>query len=99
MSDGGDGFGEVLGSVLRTEERTVNTMDAAHRPWLGRWWWASSSQIAIIETAQVIGLALLPPGKFHPFDLDTRGLGAVFKDAKANGAGGMPRWNRRERHQ
>jgi len=71
MSDGGDGFGEVLGSVLHTETRTVRTVDAAHRLWEGRWWWEPSSQIAIIETAQVIGLALLPPGQFHPFELDT----------------------------
>ena len=33
---------------------------------------------AIIEAALVNGLAQLPPGKYHPFELDTFGLGDVL---------------------
>jgi glycerate kinase len=41
---------------------------------------------AIIESATVIGLAMLPSRKFHPFDLDTFGLAAVLRAASVKGA-------------
>jgi glycerate kinase len=85
-SDGGDGFGEVLSELLCAEPRNVRTVDAAHRSCRVRWWWAPKTKTAIIESARVIGLALLPPGRFHPFELDTRGLGAVVRAAVDEGA-------------
>ncbi|MBI2926563.1 MAG: glycerate kinase [Verrucomicrobia bacterium] len=78
MSDGGDGFGEVMRRLLGARARLTRTINAAHQPIETKWWGDVASQTAIIESAQVIGLALLPPGKFHPFDLDTCGLGAVL---------------------
>ncbi len=86
MSDGGDGFGEVLGELLGAEPRVTRTVDAARRPIDAAWWWSAARSTAIVESARVIGLALLPPGKFHPFELDTYGLGAVLRDALAVGA-------------
>ncbi len=86
MSDGGDGFGEILGALLHAGSQTVRTVDAAHRPCRSRWWWEPDSRTALVESANVIGLAMLPPGKFHPFELDTFGLGAVLRAASASGA-------------
>lgn len=86
MSDGGDGFGEVLGRLLRAKEEKVKTVDAAHRSCNARWGWEPRTKTAVIESAQVIGLAMLPPGEFHPFDLDTFGLGAVIRAVSAKGA-------------
>ncbi len=86
MSDGGDGFGSVTGQALHAETRTTATVDAAHWPLKATWWWAKESRTAIIESARVIGLAQLPPGRYHPFELDTAGLGAVFQDAAKLGA-------------
>ncbi len=86
MSDGGDGFGTVLGELLGAETRAVKTVDAAHRPITAEWWWEPKSATAIIEAARVNGLAHLPRGKFHPFELDTFGLGAVVADAVQAGA-------------
>jgi len=86
MSDGGDGFGEILGCLLGTKIQTTKTVDAAHRPIQARWWWEPKSKTAVIESAKVIGLAMLLPGKFHPFELDTFGLGAVIRAAAAKGA-------------
>lgn len=83
ISDGGDGFGELLGRHLRAEERTTATVDAAHEPIKATWWWEPRRRIALIESARVIGLARLPKGKFHPFELDTLGLGRVIQDALA----------------
>jgi len=86
MSDGGDGFGELLGAALGAEARTVETVDAAHRPCVGRWWWVEETKTALVESANVIGLAMLPKGEFHPHELDTQGLGEVLKDVARAGA-------------
>lgn len=81
MSDGGDGFGEVMSALVGAVAQTVKTCDAAHRPCTARWWWQPRSRIAIIDTAGVVGLAMLPAGRFHPFELDTYGLGTVVREA------------------
>jgi glycerate 2-kinase len=86
MSDGGEGFGEVMGRLLGAEVQTVQTKDAARRPVTAEWWWERKSRTAVIESATTIGLALLPAGKFHPFELDTFGLGAVLHAAANAGA-------------
>ncbi len=79
MSDGGDGFGDVLSGLVGARSRTVLTVDAAHSPRRTVWWWQAAGRMAIVESANVIGLALLPPKKFHPFQLDTWGLGKILK--------------------
>lgn len=86
MSDGGDGFGEVMSELLRAKIQKIKTVDAAHRPCEANWWWERKTKTAVIESANVIGLAKLPPGKFHPFDLDTFGLAAVICAAAKKGA-------------
>jgi glycerate 2-kinase len=86
MSDGGDGFGEVTNALLKGRIQYVKTVDAAHRPCSAKWWWQPRTQTAIIESAAVIGLAMLPPKQFHPFQLDTLGLGAVVRAAAKRGA-------------
>src|SRR5687768_10841163 len=78
MSDGGEGFGEIIGSFMGATEIKVDTLDAAHRPRRASLWWQKDSKTAVIEAAQVNGLALLPPQEFHPFELDTSGLAAVY---------------------
>lgn len=81
MSDGGDGFGCVISRIHRAAPIKANTVDAAHRFLTAPWWWDSAGRTAIIESARVVGLARLPKGKFHPFQLDTFGLGALLKAA------------------
>jgi glycerate kinase len=86
LSDGGDGFGAVIGELLNAQKQSVRTIDAAHRPCCAHWWWEGRTKTAIIESAEVVGLAMLPTGRFHPFNLDTFGLGRVLKAAKHKGA-------------
>jgi len=86
MSDGGEGFGQVLGRLMRAARRSVQTVDAAHRRLTAAWWWDPQTKTAVIESAKAIGLALLPPGQFHPFQLDTFGLGALVLAAHKAGA-------------
>jgi glycerate kinase len=81
ISDGGEGFGEILGGLLGAQTQRTKTVNAAHLPCLAEWWWEPRSQTAIIEAARVNGLAMLPLGKYHPFELDTFGLGAVLEAA------------------
>ncbi|MCX8089548.1 MAG: glycerate kinase [Verrucomicrobiae bacterium] len=81
ISDGGDGFGAALASQLGATPHRAATVDAAHRRCTARWWWEPASRTAIIESAKIIGLAMLPPRRFHPFELDTFGLGAVLQAA------------------
>ncbi len=86
MSDGGDGFGSVLGGLLEAGPRRVRTTDAAGLPRTARWWWSPSRHIAILETAQSNGLALLARGTHHPFDLDTTGVARLVRAAVDAGA-------------
>src|SRR5687767_8600662 len=66
MSDGGDGFGEVMSALLGAVPKITVTIDAAHCPCRATWWFHEQTQTAIIESARVIGLAQLPRGKYHP---------------------------------
>lgn len=86
ISDGGDGFGLRLSRLLGARAQKTRTVDAAHRPCVATWWWQAKTKAAIIESTRVVGLAMLPPGRFHPFTLDTFGLGAVVRAARARGA-------------
>lgn len=81
MSDGGDGFGAVMSRLLGAGPRWVYTVDAARRPRRARWWWAPLTRTVLIDSAEVIGLTLLPSKRFHPHDLDTSGLARVFTAA------------------
>ena len=78
ITDGGDGFGEILAGLLGARPKSAQAVDAAGNPRSGPWWWDSKRGVAIIEAARINGLALLPPKKYHPFDLDTSGLGAAL---------------------
>ena len=86
MSDGGDGFGEVMGRAISAEKLFVETMDAAHQPIEAAWWWEKKTRTAIVEAALVNGLAMLPHSKFHPFQLDTFGLARVLQSVMRSGA-------------
>lgn len=86
MSDGGDGFGSIMADLIGASQRSVATVDAAHRPLTTSWWFDPESSRAIIESANIIGLVLLPQGRFHPFELDTTGLATVLHAAWNAGA-------------
>ena len=86
MSDGGDGFGPVMAGALGLEEQVVKGVDATGKARPTTWWLDSGAGQAVVETAQSNGLALLPKGQFHPFDLDTRGVGGLLLVAGQAGA-------------
>ncbi len=83
MTDGGDGFGEIIGRLYHAEPQLFETVNAAHEPIVAHWSWSEEHRTAIVESAGVIGLAMLPPGRFHPFQLDTLGLGHLVRQISA----------------
>lgn len=86
VSDGGDGFGSTLAELRDARPVKTTAVDASGRRCVVRWWWDATKRTAIIESARVIGLAMLPAGKFHPFELDTQGLALVLRAAANRGA-------------
>lgn len=86
VSDGGDGFGAIMARLLGARTVRLKTVNAAHQPIDSFWWWEPESGTAIIESARITGLAMLPRGRFHPFDLNTFGLGAALLSAAGKGA-------------
>lgn len=81
MSDGGDGFGGVMSELFGAKMQTLATVDAAQRPIRANWWRAGAT--AIVESAEVIGLA--KHRGLHPFKLDTFGLDALLRAAAQSG--------------
>lgn len=78
MSDGGDGFGVVMANELDLSERSFLGCDAARRDCEVPYWVDSTCGNAVVEAALSNGLSLLPNGEFHPFDLDTWGVGKLL---------------------
>ncbi|MEO7299140.1 MAG: glycerate kinase [Verrucomicrobiota bacterium] len=85
ISDGGDGFGEIISQLIGAKPRKIKTVNAAHQPIETMWWWNAKTKTAVIESAKIIGLAMLPPKTFHPFQLDTFGLGKVLRAVQKRG--------------
>src|SRR5687767_8054181 len=73
ITDGGEGFGDLVSELIGAREQQIETVDAAHRPLRVTWGWSAKTRTAVVESARVIGLALMPPKKFHPFELDSYG--------------------------
>lgn len=84
IADGGDGLLQSLATALGASTRSV----VAHDP-LGRsisTHYATSGDTAIIEMAQVSGLALLEAQERNPMLTSSYGLGEVMLDALDRGA-------------
>jgi glycerate kinase len=75
-----------MGRAIGAEKKLVETVDSADRPVEAAWWWEPKTRTAIVEAAQVNGLAMLPHRKFHPFELNTYGLGRVLQTVARAGA-------------
>lgn len=80
ISDGGDGFLDVCIRNFNLEILTFETIkpcvDELFQVKVG---YNSTDKILYIESAEVIGLRLVPKDKRHPLVLNTKGLGLLFK--------------------
>lgn len=75
-----------MAGLMKARPLKLKTVNAAHQPIHSSWWWEPGSRTAIIESAAINGLALLPKGRFHPFHLDSFGLGTALLAAAKKGA-------------
>ena len=89
MSDGGDGFGEVLSTLLGAKHRNLlhrtstPPTNPAASPGPGT---PRRKPQRLVESAKVNGLALMRPKKLHPFQLDTFGLGKILRTVERHKA-------------
>ncbi len=79
ISDGGDGFGPILAHLLKAERR-VGTSNDPHGSFIEHdWWFCTTTKTAIIESAEIIGLAKLQQDLApNPMQVDTAGLGLTL---------------------
>ena len=82
ISDGGDGFGALMAEALGANSLTIETQDASHALTNAPCWIDSNSGTAIVESANILGLAKLSSKKRQPLALDSRGLGIVLRDER-----------------
>ncbi|MBQ6612730.1 MAG: glycerate kinase [Alistipes sp.] len=84
IADGGDGMLQSLVSVLGATMQSVVARDPLGR--MTACSYAMHETTAIIEMAQISGLALLRVGERNPMLASTYGLGEVMRDALDRGA-------------
>lgn len=75
-----------MAALLGARPRSARVKNAAHRNCTVWWWWEPRTRTAIIESARVIGLAMLSPAKRVPFELDSFGLGMLVQHVAKAGA-------------
>jgi glycerate kinase len=85
ISDGGDGFGVLLAEALNGKPTCCEGTNAASQT-IKATYWLTPDQTALIESANVIGLAMLEPSQRAPLENDSTGLGQVIQHATTNGA-------------
>ena len=85
ISDGGDGFGPLLAGILKGKRFIVETRNAAGHA-VDAEFWITPDGIALIESANIIGLAMLEPRDRRPLETDSTGLGIVLQEAIKAGA-------------
>ena len=85
ISDGGDGFGVLLAEALNGKLTSCEASNAAGQMIIATYW-LTPDQTALIESANVIGLAMLEPSERAPLENDSSGLGQVIQHATTNGA-------------
>ena len=74
-----------MAEALDGKTITCDASNAAGQP-TSISYWLTADHTAIIESANVIGLAMLEPSQRAPFENDSTGLGQIILHATANGA-------------
>ncbi len=86
MSDGGDGFAEVMKHYLKTQTIHLPSVDPVGKPIASSYEWNEKDKMAIIELANCSGLASLRKEERNPTITSTYGTGLQIKHAFAKGA-------------
>jgi len=80
ISDGGDGFGKLLSPMLNADKQYGNAPNPAGSLVKYSWWLNADKGTAIVESAEIIGLAaLMQRGPApSPMQMDTKGIGRAL---------------------
>jgi glycerate kinase len=82
LGDGGEGTGAVLAEALHAELHHDTVRDPLGRPRAARWWSAPQCGLAIVESAEAAGLALVPQAERDPLRTSTHGVGGLIFAAR-----------------
>jgi glycerate kinase len=86
LSDGGEGLLEVMAALEPSAVRTsVEVAGADSRPRLATIHWTDPTS-AILESADVCGLATIPPDRRRPMEATSYGVGQLLQAAVDDGA-------------
>ena len=82
VADGGDGTASVLVGVLGGQWRTARVTGPLGRP-VDAQWALLPGRVAVVESAEAIGLKLLAPHELDPLRASSRGFGELILSALA----------------
>jgi len=86
MSDGGDGFLEVMAGRFHARLVNSKTCDPLGRAMTADWGWVKENRLGIIEMASASGMALLDPVQLNPMLASSEGTGKLLLAALDRGA-------------
>ncbi len=86
VSDGGEGFSDIITAGLDGEFRTVLCHNPLLRPIEARYGIVHGGRVAVIETAAASGIGLLRKEELNPEIASSYGTGELMLDALENGA-------------
>lgn len=86
MSDGGDGFLEVMVNHYSADIIDASTTDPLDRRISAQWGWVESERLGIIEMARASGMAVLSKEELDPLAASSKGTGKLVRDALRHGA-------------
>ncbi|MHB8509631.1 MAG: glycerate kinase [Candidatus Dormibacteria bacterium] len=92
LSDGGDGFLDAMAASTSGQRRQLMVRGPLHSPVSAAFVLAEARPdgvpvLAVVESAQSSGMALLAPAELDPLGASTGGLGEVLAEARHLGAG------------
>ncbi len=86
ISDGGEGFLNAVSVSIKMEYRMTTVTDLMGKKRKIRYGWIPHPKTAIIETAEIVGLHLVPHEKREPEHFTSYGVGEVLFHAIQKGA-------------
>ena len=86
LSDGGEGFLNAVSVSLNMRYITTVVTDLMGKKRKIKYGWLTEQETAIIETAEIVGLHLVPPNNRQPENFTSYGVGEVILHAIRKGA-------------
>ncbi len=86
LSDGGEGFAEIIGNHWGAEVKTATASDPLFRPINASYYFLPAQHTAIIEMAEASGLQRLATFERNPLHTSSFGTGQLIKAAMQEGA-------------